>query len=556
MKISWTAVALTAAAAYTGILPPALSLIQCVSAQGVRQSVLVLNNDNDPSTTHANMSPRRVAIIGAGAAGSSSAFFLNQAFSDAAMDLPPPEITIFESSDRIGGRVKVVNIPVTETDEDGNIVETTYPVEIGASMFVTVNKNLVDLAEQFNLTFNSNPSQPKQTRKKDQDTRPPVGIYNGSKFVFTASSAMWKTIVDALWRWGFYSPTKSRSLALEIGERFSSNYALAEAGELGFKNVMGLLKALKLDNVTRVEARQYFREQGVSEAYISEFIEPATRVNYGQNLDLHALSALVCLVAAFVETRSIKGGNEILFEEMVRRSGAAVKLNTKVASIHKIATQDGGKFYQVTDKNGGMHIFDAIILAVPSNEAVREIKFENIPTPQTLPFVHLHVTLVTGTLNPAYFHLSPAALSHSLPNAILTTNDKSLPFNSIGVREVLKDGVTTITKIFSPQPMNDTVLNQIYSKIVRVDRYEWDSYPYLKPREKMPDMELDVGSGLKGAVESWGGVFHVNAFEAAISTMESETVAARNVVQLLLRRWKGLPAADEDVDVGKTMAKL
>jgi prenylcysteine oxidase/farnesylcysteine lyase len=144
--------------------------------------------------------------------------------------------------------------------------------------------------------------------------------------------------------------------------------------------------------------------------------------------------------------------------------------------------------------------------------------------------------------------------------AILTTNSTSVPFNSIGVRQILNDGVRTITKIFSPQRMEDALLKTMYTGIERVDRYEWDSYPVLVPTPSeaslgFPDIELDKGGPLligengdgrgTGVVEMFGGVYHVNAFEGAISTMESEVVAARNVVELMLRRWRGEAAADE-----------
>jgi prenylcysteine oxidase/farnesylcysteine lyase len=366
------------------------------------------DHSNIPPSSSTNFLPiprRRVAIIGAGAAGSSAAYFLNQAFTlkqtqqqktEEDDDVPTPEITIYESTSRIGGRVKVVNVAVNETDpETGSPIVSMYPVEIGASMFVNVNKYMDDFAQKFNLTLNqkvvgstttrSSSSKSKNVKEGKKggmkmmgrnggrgaaDTsnpRPPVGIYDGSQFVYTASQSSWKTIADAIWRWGLFSTTKSRSLALETGENFGLNYKLAEENALGFKSVEGFLKGLKLENLTRVGAREYFKSQGVGELYISEFIEAATRVNYGQNLDLHALSALVCLVAAFVEAKSVAAGNELVFQEMVKRSGAEVLMGTRVTEIRKVETRDGSKFYQIIDEKGGARIFDSVILGVPSN---------------------------------------------------------------------------------------------------------------------------------------------------------------------------------------------
>ncbi|KAJ3208616.1 hypothetical protein HDU67_006629 [Dinochytrium kinnereticum] len=409
--------------------------------------------------------PVRVAIVGAGAAGSSAAYFLR----DMEVGGARSEVTVFEGEERVGGRVKRVEI-------EG------VGVEIGASIF------------------------------------------------------------GALWRWGYLSTTRSRALALDAGERFGLNYEKAAKGELGFETVEGLLRELGIWEEVGVSAEEFFGKRGVGELYLREFVEAATRVNYGQNLDLNALAALVCLVAAFVPAESIEGGNERIFSEMLRVSEAKVLLGTPVVKIRRVLGEDGEVMYGVLDGKGIERFFDVVVLGVPGNKALESIDFSEVPKPKPTPFVHLHVTLVVGTLNPTYFGLTPTDV---LPSTILTcrqtlTNATTLPFNSVAVKTVLKDGVTTITKIFSPRRIDDELLGRMYLRFGDVYRFEWDSYPVLQPAG-------ELGSFLVEGVGK-GGVYHVNALEAAVSTMESETVAARNVVQLLKKRWEG--------DAGKVKAKL
>ena len=63
----------------------------------------------------------------------------------------------------------------------------------------------------------------------------------------------------------------------------------------------------------------------------------------------------------------------------------------------------------------------------------------------------------------------------------------------------------------------------LYGVDVDTDRSQWDAYPVLPPTNSFPPIKLEKG------------LYYVNAFEPFISTMETETIAARNVVELLMR---------------------
>ncbi|KAJ3096205.1 hypothetical protein HDU96_000842, partial [Phlyctochytrium bullatum] len=498
--------------------------------------------DDDASTlvddaAEASAAPR-IAIIGAGAAGSSAAYFLSQT----TFAGTKPNVTVYEASERVGGRAMVFNVPpVFPGDEP-------VEVEVGASIFVNINKNIHDFARSHNLTFTTDAQASKPddatTTAAPVEPNSPLGIFDGEKFVFSASPVAWRAVAGAVWRWGPLSTTRSRKMALDAGNAFGKNYPLAEKGELGFVDVEGLLEALGLKEAAMAPSWEYFKNKGIGDLYLKEFVEAATRVNYGQNLDLNALATLVCLVAAFVDTEAIAGGNQLVFSTMLKESRAKALLGTPVVSVSRKGSGRGS--YVVKDVSGIERVFDSVILAVPGNSQLEKIQFESLPRPRQIPFVKLHVTFVTGILDPTYFGLNPA---DPLPSTILTCrpDDPSLPdppFNSVSVKTVLRDGITTVTKIFSRDGTgpDEALLKRMYRSIKRVDRFFWESYPVLNPTERgLPSFELDKVEGGRA-----GGFYHVNALEAAVSTMESETVASMNVVQLMKRRWEGVSPAGAD----------
>ncbi|CAF2887906.1 unnamed protein product [Rotaria sp. Silwood2] len=84
---------------------------------------------------------RHIAIVGAGAAGSSAAFFLDKQLLTLG-HRDKVEITIYEKEARVGGRTATIH-PYNDPKYD--------PVEIGASIYASVNLHLKRAIEQFNL---------------------------------------------------------------------------------------------------------------------------------------------------------------------------------------------------------------------------------------------------------------------------------------------------------------------------------------------------------------------------------------------------------------------
>lgn len=131
-------------------------------------------------------------------------------------------------------------------------------------------------------------------------------------------------------------------------------YVLYDANPPKWDNISTLSGDLGWSEITNSTTLQHYLTQGVSDKYIREMVEAATRVNYGQvthhifsdfntkfahrpgqNVDvIHALEG-TCSMAA-TGASGIAGGNFQIFEQFLNRSGANVYLNTPVRSHSKL----------------------------------------------------------------------------------------------------------------------------------------------------------------------------------------------------------------------------
>jgi len=120
------------------------------------------------------------------------------------------------------------------------------------------------------------------------------------------------------------------------------------------------LESLQLAKYRNVDANTFFNENNVGQKFQNEFIEALTRVNYGQNLNLNSLGALVSLAASSNDVRVVEGGNYQIFEQFSKASGATLKMETTVQSITK---SSDGKWNLITSQE--TKEFDKVIIAAP-----------------------------------------------------------------------------------------------------------------------------------------------------------------------------------------------
>ncbi|KAF5377177.1 hypothetical protein D9615_006339 [Tricholomella constricta] len=438
----------------------------------------------------------RIAIIGAGAGGSSAAFWISKAKERYGLSV---EIDVYERETYIGGRSTIV-YPYSNT--------SLPPLEVGASIFVSANKNIWRASDEFNLT------------RREFDQGGQTGVWDGEELLFSFGDGWWHT-VKAILRFGMLAPRRTEQIVGTVIKQFLTLYTL-EAPK--WDDIADLAASLGFSDLIQSTTANYFVKGGVSKRFAFEVVEAATRVNYGQNLDeIHGLGGAASMGAT--GAKGILGGNFQVFEQFLKHSGANVHLKTEVASISEISSPS--RQWVVKSASGTVN-YQAVILAAPFHSSGINLPPSLASSIPEQPYVRLHVTLLTTTSptpDPAYFGLSAGAV---LPNMTLTTHEgvrngrKEPEFNSLSYHGLVRDGEWAV-KIFSKERLSDQWLSKMFlGQVGWVHRKEWDAYPKLTPTSTFPPLKLDRG------------FYYVNAFEPFISTMETETIASRNIVDLLL----------------------
>lgn len=472
-----------------------------------------------------------IAIIGAGAAGSSTAYHINK-FANSSSS--PINISIFERNHYIGGRSTTVS----------TYNSSSQPVELGASIFVSVNKILASAVAEFNLST----STIQETRRLESIPGPSLAIWDGQKIVLTQYGGYWD-YARLWWRYGT-TPLKTLNLMKKTVGKFLQMYE-----EPVFPWKQGLSEAAQVVGLTAVTAatgEQYIRENGIQGAFAREVVQAATRVNYAQNLGaIHGLEAMVSMAAD--GAMAVEGGNWRIFEYMVRDSGADLRLATSVIAIEKVKN---GTFLLSYGDNEGQQLFDAVVVASPWQYAGIDVSSLGLDRePDTVPYVELHVTLFTSPhlLSPAFFNLAPG---EPAPQVVLTTLPEGEPpkrgsegvgspgFFSISLLRPTTNPETGaeeyLYKIFSPEPVNATFLASLLGvqdrsesdpdkvdekDVTWIYRKVWNSYPYEYPRVTFEDAEVAENFWYTGGMDSF------------ISTMETNALMGMNVARLLVDQW-------------------
>ena len=532
------------------------------------QSQITLEESSRPSTVH------RVAIIGAGAAGSSAAYHLSKYAVESDYSL---NITLYELNDRAGGRTTTVNA----------LNNPAYPTELGGSIFVKINHILYNAAEEFGLSTSSANSY------RPQESDYSFGVWDGTQFVYkqASGSGRWSgywDVVKLLWKYGM-APIRTQRMSKESTGKFLKMY---EPPMFPFVDLTRAVEDLELLEYTSTTGASILEEGGAGGAFAREVVQASTRVNYAQNLgQIHGLEGLVCM--AIEGAVAVHGGNWQIFQEMVRRSGARANFDALVTDI---AAHDNGTYTVQSKKKVSEHVgldphfdtsdafeasshheqFDTVIMATPLQFS--NISFEpQLPNPpEQIPYVTLHVTLFTSPhkLSPVYFSLAD---QKDVPETIITTLPEGLDLgdargvDAVGpagfwsistLRSIRENGSRTqyLYKIFSPTPVTGSWLSNVlgfeYSNTTAADPLTyipkadvtwavekvWHSYPYEVPRTTFSKIRYDWGNA--------GSLWYTSGIESFISTMETSALMGKNVAklvadELMLKKW--LAQAEEAI---------
>lgn len=456
----------------------------------------------------------------------------------------PVNITIFERNSTAGGRSTTVSAY-------GN---PSFPIELGASIFVEVNSILKNAVEEFNLS----------TREFTSDVKlpgPSLGVWDGQGFVITMDNG-WTDMAKLLWKYGL-APVKTMRLMRKVVGQFLKMY---EKPHFPFESLTETAQNLGLLNVTATTGQNYLEANGITGSFGWDVVQASSRVNYATNLAyIHGLETMVCMAAE--GGMSVAGGNYQIFERMIAASNATKVYDTEVSAIEK---QKSGK-YSIETRNGEVSLesygpvhertFDTVILAAPYQFTGIDLPTQVKDLPDKIPYVKLHVTLFTSPylLSPAFFNLPEG---QAAPHVILTTLPKdeepgkgkdgvgSTGFFSISLLRPTTNphtgGREYAYKIFSAEPPNSTFLSNLLgveqqgpsrdaeidpesgiskSDITWIYRKLWHSYPYEYPRVTFERIQLD------------DNLWYTSGMDSFISAMEANALMGMNVARLVVDKW-------------------
>ncbi|KAK9452965.1 Prenylcysteine lyase-domain-containing protein [Dipodascopsis uninucleata] len=443
----------------------------------------------------------KIAIIGAGSGGSSTAYYL-QKYSNYSYD-----ITVFDKNSYIGGRCTTVYV------HD----DRSWPVELGASIFVKENYNLVQASKEFGLRIRKVASD--RVNKKDgENIDELIGIWDGSQFVFQSSTSSWRSVAKMFYQYGT-APFHAKRTGSDAIKKFLNYYS---AKYFPFSNLTQISEDLELTEFSNSTAYKLFQSRKVRKEFITEILQAATRVNYGQNImNINALGAAVCIAAE--GGMSIEGGNWQIFASMLERSNAELHLNTEVTQIEKSTNGMWEVFTKSEVKE-----FDQVVIAAPIIQT-GITGMEGLDIPE-VKYITIHVTLLATNkrLSSKYFGLLE---DMPIPNVLLTTlpqGSNRMPplFNSISIVRYIPERKEYVYKIFSPTKIQDGFLDLMFDKNGNITwKYEkiWYAYPRLD--------RIDQFTPFKTKLE---GIWYLNGMEQFISTMETSSLAGANVAALIV----------------------
>lgn len=434
--------------------------------------------------SHDEVSHFRVAIVGAGAAGASAAYYLSKLDLDDSID-----ITIFEKNDYVGGRTTVFEFEGEK-------------FELGAGSFVPQNSILRHAVHAFNLSIEEG-----HEEVESFDTAA-LAVFNGREIIFELSSfSGWKQALELFWKFGV-SPSRALRICNQLAHEF---YKLYKEPYFPWTDLTKVVGEVGLNASIHENASKYFSDRHVSNSYQAAIIEGITRGFLATDINrIQALSAAVVLTGT-VGARAVEGGNYQIFEKMIDRSGADLKLNTVVDEIHR---QDG--HWTV---NG--QVFDYVILASPYQFTEINVKPQiDIPI---VDYIDLTVTyaVTTKVMNGKYFGAPESRFS------TVFAVDSDHDFEAIYHVAVTKKG-NHVYKIFSQDNLSlqetATLLGLDPRDFVFFKSHRWHAFPEMIPVEQFVKPEVTPG------------LFYTSGMDQFITTMETNALSGKNAAYLVGER--------------------
>ncbi|KAF4655976.1 Prenylcysteine oxidase-like [Perkinsus olseni] len=428
--------------------------------------------------------PCSVAIIGAGMAGASAAYFCSQLF-DSETSV---KIDVFESSDHhVGGRARSV--------ECGG-----RKYEAGASIVHKENKYFVAFCERFGL----------ERRKAVMSSAGIVFRGSTSQRSFRLSGNKILDTFALVRRYGLFNLMKLKRAVARCIEKFTMIYDRQRRG-VSYNSPLEMLESLgtaadNLANMLNLSVDDYFIGKcGINNRLVKEL------VNAGPSEMLGELEAY-----SILRSESIEGG-----------SASEVRYNnTEVRDYHAviIACPLESNSIEITGSR-------------TARKAVTLFEAEDHSMCRTV------CHYMEGKIRPDIANSGPEAANIA---AVLTYEpDANLPWTSIGcqipvdatqeeakeIKARLSRGDEVVFKIFTERPLTDAEIDVLIERrsgsgVTKAAVHDWKSgaYPLYHLGATLPPFDLGCG------------VFATSPMERAASALETVCISGRNAA-LLVRKF-------------------
>jgi prenylcysteine oxidase/farnesylcysteine lyase len=413
---------------------------------------------------------------------------------------PTASITVYEREPVAGGRAHQIDFAGTT-------------VEVGATVLHSTGLWIKALLELTGLE----PGRGGVQLDGDDEI---FGFWNGQRLTLTTKAAMASLGLGVLRSYGIKSALRVTLATRKLARAWHRIYRLQLDGEV-FDSTGQLLDRLGLRHYQERSLAQALREEGARDDFVAEVLAGITRNMYTQGSGLNALAGEVGLAGAGLAGGSLYAlaeGNQTLFAKALAKLGVDLRLGTAVDRV-----EAGSGAVRLTTAGGAEEVFDAVVLATPLELSDIALTVDGRPAPYAArDYQSVHVTLVAGQPSRDYFGLPPES---GLPSMVFVADTPEARFCSLGVTGFSPLHQCRIYKFFTvDQPLDDQEVRRVFDQVAEIGRFHWrGAYPVLRPAVEPPPFKLAQG------------LYYVNGFESAASTLELDAVAAYNTAGLVAR---------------------
>lgn len=237
-----------------------------------------------------------------------------------------------------------------------------------------------------------------------------------------------------------------------------------------FTTLETMIIALRLSCETEMSGEERNRKNGISEKYQNEVMTPETYRRLSQSVaEINDLSLSMALQDVDQGPSHSGGSTREILDDMMRRSGAHLRRDTRVLGLHYELISEGEKawivkFRKEDSEELEFSTFQKIILATPWDPTLMEIDEEFDFPLQEAEYRSRHLTLFTtrGGLSSSFFGYSNGA---KVPEQMLPriTPNSSLEQLS-GIHEIAF--VREITRVIDNQAITESLFRILSTREV------------------------------------------------------------------------------------------